>query len=236
MGAAWTAVRETAQSRIDEIGRWKKLQDWLWNGGGLIASEVPADGNCAVWSLLSCINKTVEVDADSEDQKLQCLKIREQISTGWRAKLTDETWRTFFQLLINTFDQPAAAAPEVKKEPLLATPRKKRKPDPPAFVDLSTPPKDNGKGKAVKGVGSQRGALQTKRPAEPADPVAPHCPRPDDLPGDPGEGDAGKSKKQKRSRNLKGKLEDVAFGDSVPEKCQPADSRAETPKDPEGNQ
>lgn len=223
MGAAWNAVRETAENRIDEIGRWKQMQDWLWNGGGLVASEVPADGNCGVWSLLSFINKTTEVDVDSVEQKLECLKIRQQISKGWTEVMNDETWKTLFELLINTFDQaaaePAEEAEEVKKEPLLTTPPKKRKPDPPAFIDLSTPPKDLGSGKRVKGVGGQRAALRVKQSGEPINPMAPPCPRPDDpeLPGE--EGDAPMMKKQKQSQNLKEKLEDVAFGGSVPKKC-----------------
>eukprot|EP00435_Cladocopium_sp_Y103_P000434 s270_g1.t1 len=236
-GPAWVAIRETAQTRIDEIERWKQLQEWLWSGGGLIASEVPADGNCAVWSLRACLNSTTEANPEDEDQKLECLKLRQEIAKLWESVKDDVTWRTIFQLLINAFDAPPEN--EVKQEPHLQTPPKKRKPGPAIFVDLSTPPKDQSQGKHVKAVGGQRPAMQMKRPGDGINPIPPPCPGPADpeLPGDD-DGDDSKKKRKRpakaKSKNLKEKLEE-AVGGSMPKKSRPQDSGAQADKGAEGD-
>ena len=90
-GMMWLSFLEGTKERIARIDRFKRLQEWLAKRD-LIAAEVLADGNCAVWSLLSLEAKNPFLPAwdhkkAAEEKREEIAKKLEEASAskGWRA-------------------------------------------------------------------------------------------------------------------------------------------------------
>ena len=76
-GLMQECVRESTADRLQLVHNWKELQEWLWNGGGFVPGEVPADGNCAIWSLLSLQHDNPQLVASEHVE--ECQKMRLEI-------------------------------------------------------------------------------------------------------------------------------------------------------------
>ena len=155
-GILHQSLRETAAQRMEALSNWKQLQDWLWHGGGLVGAEVPAEGNCSIWSLLSLFHDDPFLVVDN--LKDECQSLRLKIANCWPQVSEDKIWQELFVRLLN--DIPIQSA-KVKTEP--AAPKRKGKKQKTVFVDLTTPPRDSKKSsKTAEVVGSQRPALKVK--------------------------------------------------------------------------
>ena len=205
-GPLHNSLRESTSERLQMVHNWKDLQEWLWNGGGFVPGEVPADGNCAIWSLLSLQKDNPQLVASEHVE--ECQKIRSEIADLWPQVCEDQMWQFLFHRLLQQIPVPeeqrtADSAPKVKKEPV-ATPKTKGRKRKPVSVDLTSPLPKEGEQKmskkAVEVVGSQRPACELKK-----------LDTPFDFPPMPGEKDS-------EEEGLKKKLENVADLDGSPKK------------------
>lgn len=170
-GQFWLKMQEDARERMKALERWCQMQAWLASHG-LVASEVPGDGNCGVWSFLQFM--TGNATLRSHECKDSCQQLREQIAKAWLTVKDDLRWHACFEHFVATFDRSNGGnlQAEVKAE-LHQTPKRKG-PALPGFVDLSTPPKrethetEEQKGASavvdVVAVGAQRTACPMKQP------------------------------------------------------------------------
>ena len=160
-GMMWLSFLEGTKERIARIDRFKRLQEWLAKRD-LIAAEVLADGNCAVWSLLSLEAKNPFLPA--WDHKKAAEEKREEIAKKLEEASASKGWRALYSVMYDVM-QPTqeedVQKTAVKKDP--GTPSKRPKPNPPIFMDLTTPPR---KAKEVMVDGAQRGAYPEKRQIE----------------------------------------------------------------------
>ena len=100
---------------MDQLGSGQ--QDWLWNGGGFAASEVDADGNCALWSLLSL--KHGDPFLVHEKHAEECKELRLLIASHWPHVSDSRLWQFLFtKLLTIPLNQPQAPSVEVKSGPV----------------------------------------------------------------------------------------------------------------------
>ena len=210
-GLMQDCLRESTADRLQIVHNWKELQEWLWNGGGFVPGEVPADGNCAIWSLLSLQHDNPQLVASEHVE--ECQKMRSEISKLWPMAWEDEMWQFIFHKLVYEISLPENQAdsppPQVKTEPKATPKAKKRKP---VFVDLTSPSKEDGEQKkpknAVEVVGAQRPASQLKQHDTPFE-----------FPPMPGEKDSEeKGEENGKEKNLKKQLESVPDLDGSPKK------------------
>ena len=101
--------------------------------------EVPADGNCLVWSMRYLllgpdhVKKCRKTEADNEQKQL-----RDQLGNLWEDVKTDQLWQMLFAIFCPEHAR-GSSAPDVKNE-ILITPTKKRKAFAPGEpIDLLTP-------------------------------------------------------------------------------------------------
>ena len=166
-GVLHESLRATTQDRMQILENWKAMGQWLWDGGGFIPAEVPADGDCAIWSLLYLQNNDPMMQPGDHEQ--ECQKLRLEIAALWPKVQHDAMWQFLFAKLLKQIqlpqDQPKEPA-KVKQEPVQNKKKKRKK----IFVDLSSPPRPSHaekaaekKGVKVKVVGSQRPAVKPKQ-------------------------------------------------------------------------
>lgn len=211
-GAQVESMRQAATDRINFLQRFQTLQDWLWSGGGYMAAEVPADGNCCVWSLLALEHHDPFIVPSK--RIAECKKLRAEIADCWGRVCDDPDWQQLFNRLLHLIlpdmnvDLPPPS-PSKQIEPI-ATPVRKRlqslapnsKPSPkqkkasPKQKKLSAPPEEK-----VTMIGSRRPACNPRR--SPAEAFA-FSPEP--------------KEKQKSSQNLKEHLESVPDLDDLQKK------------------
>ena len=192
-GILQQSLRETTSIRLETLSNWKEMGEWLWHGGGYVAAEVPADGDCSCWSLLALQKGNPFLK--SNENRDECQRIRLEIASCWPKVKEDPMWQFLFSKLIQQIAVPAAekqpdaaekqpdaaekqpdvAAAPVKLEPL---PKKKtKKGNSIVVVDLTSPPRADQKNlnkkkkgqeppadkRTVEVVGSQRAAMQVKK-------------------------------------------------------------------------
>lgn len=145
------------KEQLQHLGNFQALQDWL---GERIASNVPGDGNCAIWSVLSLIDDNPFLQPNQEANT----KLRQEIAAHWLSVLDDSAWQRVYAGIVNPFDdcseKDVVDDVEIvsenitgpfcdqvhKNEPKreqkserISPPRRRLKQ--PEFVDLTTPPK-----------------------------------------------------------------------------------------------
>ena len=97
---------------------------------GLLAIEVPAEGNCALHSL-TVLNKE-SLNAATEEE---VMKLRSEIADAWENATQNERWIHIYNFLVKTFDtRPTSSSPTTPKG-LLKTEAKRPK------QELATTPK-----------------------------------------------------------------------------------------------
>ena len=95
-GMMWLSFLEGTKERIARIDRFKRLQEWLAKRD-LIAAEVLADGNCAVWSLLSLEAKNPFLPA--WDHKKAAEEKREEIAKKLEEASASKGWRALYSVM-----------------------------------------------------------------------------------------------------------------------------------------
>ena len=153
--------------RIGRLKRWQELQSWLGEAG-LISAEVLADGNCAVWALLSLEQKNPFLNSWDNLQKVDAK--RSEIATSLRSASESVSYQTMYEALyrmdVVEVDDDDHAAP--KAEP--PSPKRRMKPEPTIFLDLTSPPKKSRKSSEVFAEGAQHGSSSSHK-QKLADPV-----------------------------------------------------------------
>lgn len=184
-GAFWASLADTMRLRLEALRTFAVLQSSL-KLQNLVAAEVPADGNCGAWSIMDLVSGNPFCATAAQDQKGEQQKVRDQIAKEWTAVSQDALWQEIYMSLIDLFDHTPDTGPEEKPE--LQTPPPRKKNAKPLFVDLSTPPKDEPRGKARNVItdGAGRGAFPSKQPLpNPTFGGAPPDGPPDDPADDP---------------------------------------------------
>ena len=157
------SINDKIESRLKQIENLEVLNQELAKRD-FIASEVPADGNCAIWSLVSLQNDSPVVADQDVSFRKACEDLRANIAQKWADVSSDVLWQTVFKDLVagwDTNETTSSVKKEVKTES--KTPKKKRKPScPDEIVDLITPPKK--KDFKVTKVGQQASAFPAKPP------------------------------------------------------------------------
>ena len=146
---------QLASDRKEQLQNFQVLIEWC-KQANVVPFEVPADGNCGAWSLLSLDRGGPLQDGADEAFLEMSLAIRAEISQGWKDVARDPKWQQFFCRMVATFDSTKPA--DVKQENV-STPVRKKKSADPVFIDLSTPEQPP---KKVHRVGAAREALGTK--------------------------------------------------------------------------
>ena len=161
-GAAAMAVKKTVDDSLSQARGFLKAQDWL-KQSDLAAANVPGDGDCAAWTLLFLMKQDPFMPTADADVQQACMEVRKTLASYWLQVSEDKVWQELFQqaLIPEPGKSPAVKrelGPVKKEEKSYETPVKKRKPGPPVFIDLMTPPK-----RVLPTVGEQAGALPTQR-------------------------------------------------------------------------
>lgn len=197
---------ENMECRIQQVEALKKLQDWLASED-LIAGEVPTDGNCGVWSILSLQKNEPLLSTSKMSEEAHSLRL--EISTSWRELASNRAWQQFYVQLFSIWDKdgdededsPAERPCKAEKqEP--QSPRKLKKLK--GCIDLITPPKSSSAPKrlVVADGDKPQSVYPSKRP----------LPNPTVSSEPCGEASADpecQQKKKKRSKNLKESVADL---------------------------
>lgn len=122
--ALWKSSLESSTARINMIERlvhWNKLLALK----GLVCFEVPAEGNCGIYSVLA--QEAGEPLVSTQDDITLC---RAKIASAWCEAAKTTRWRQLYADFVAEFDEESNNQPdssiqkEVKKE---ITPKKKKK-------------------------------------------------------------------------------------------------------------
>lgn len=137
------SVLTHASDRIRQIRNFQFLQKWL-DRVDLFATEVPGDGNCAIWTLIALNAKNPRYTPSLPD----CQAARKELADLWLSAVPMPLWQQIFVRCVASLDpsvkrDPSKQEPDrksVKLEPILLTtpPRRKGCVE---MVDLTTPPK-----------------------------------------------------------------------------------------------
>lgn len=123
-----------------------------------IPIDVPADGNCLIWSVLRLLEGESAGQSSPEDAHRNMMELREGLKNMWLSKQDDRRWVELFRMcdwlwegFVDKPEKPEQSVPkaETKAEKadkpdaqvkLEMTPKKRRKPNAPINIDLTTPP------------------------------------------------------------------------------------------------
>ena len=201
----WSFV-ESMKESLEKSMRFQRIQTWL-EPSGYMASDVPADGNCAVWALMALQTGNPFLSTGEEAFQNAMQSVRDQLSQFWLEVSTDPDWQSLFFNLVAPEDNEEHAptdgqgehdvretVPNAVKREDFQTPKKRKKSQLPVFVDLTTPPrKTDGEDQRAKvtTVGAQVGAMDLSRRSGPIE-------IPPSMPGlakaEPGKGRAQRKK------------------------------------------
>ena len=154
------------------LTNFQALLKWL-NLVGYPACEVPADGNCGVWSLLALKRNDPWMRFSDPMDVSEAKVIRAEISGHWLSEQTSQVWMNLFQNVVSIFNGPEPGpdsdhADQVKTEPSSSSvvksellPTEKRCSGSALYIDLSSP-SPKAKARKVETVGLQKSAFVQK--------------------------------------------------------------------------
>ncbi|CAK9042309.1 Uncharacterized protein SCF082_LOCUS24356, partial [Durusdinium trenchii] len=163
---------ESVESQLHIAENFQKLQGWLF-ASGYVVTDVPADGDCACWSLLSLMRKDPFISFRDKACKEACQQIREDLVQLWKSVSKKPQWQRFYEEL--SFDPEQPEVPQTREEEqnlshsqtsvkseMLKTPSKRR-PQPTIHIDLLTPEKAPEAHHRLEVVCNQKGAIDLKK-------------------------------------------------------------------------
>lgn len=163
---------ESIESQLHIAENFQKLQGWLF-ASGYVVTDVPADGDCACWSLLSLMRKDPFISFHDKACKEACQQIREDLVQLWKSVSKKPQWQRFYEEL--SFDPEQPEVPQTREEEqnlshsqtsvkseMLKTPSKRR-PQPTIHIDLLTPEKAPEAHHRLEVVCNQKGAIDLKK-------------------------------------------------------------------------
>ena len=239
------SMYEQMSSRLVAIQNLEILNETL-DRDGLIATEVPADGNCGVWSLLSFQKGAPLLEFKDKKARKECQGLRDRIADCLEKASTEMMWKGIYQNLVHCFENKESQPkpPQQKAQPKPPQPEaqpdshpephvkieggsKKAKPRPTEYIDLLTPPRES-KALKVATIGEQRPAFAKKRAETLPVPQAPQ----DDKENSPAAEAEEPSEPRKKRRKMKVAVE-KALKTSEKVSAKGKQSKA---KDPEKDQ
>ena len=143
----YTNVYQTIQISATKAGlrleNFSKLRSQCAQHG-LCVADVPADGNCLIWTLKQLFFGVKKAQLiPSQAEKIVCHHMRLELKAAWIACSTGLYWQQLFSELIEKDLPPSTPQKEVKKQ-------KSEKP----IVDLLTPPRPDSDQKDSTATGS----------------------------------------------------------------------------------
>lgn len=165
-GAIAASITTETERRLKQIENFRKLQSWL-SPLRLVACEVPGDGNCGAWTLLSFEKR--DPRAVTEELKEEVHRLRLAIADEWEIAATNSFWQSTFGtfslwLGVANRKRNTDSDSKVKSEEKFAkheprTPPRIPKPFLEGPIDLCTPPKEPD---PVRVIGAARGAVKAQ--------------------------------------------------------------------------
>lgn len=182
---------------------------------GLICTEVPMDGNCGIWSILTLHNNDPFMSFRTPEAVQACQTLRESMAKSWAKASVIPMWQNLFVNCVEVLDGLHSASQKPKQE--ITTP-KKRQIQEPEFIDLSTPPntpqaksvskQTNTKAAKVVTVGEQQAAFPKKQTQDRIFPMpVPGSAPPSSPPEPPAQPPSPRQRALKRMRKLKDSVE-----------------------------
>lgn len=97
--------REHAIAELEKKKNLWAMMEWC---DSWIPFEVPADGNCGIWSTLTLTNNNPESTmSDMESLTEECRRMRQLVAQEWEDLAKDSFWQSLFMRLVALFDDGA---------------------------------------------------------------------------------------------------------------------------------